>query len=168
MDTLRRHIGGHEGAAPGQLCVTELGSLILRAGRAAGLIVRAEIQVVGHTGTREVVGEMDYGWYCPTTRNWLVAWELDGRDVGEAHIAGKAERLGNAKKFIACTATMKVQVLHSLRNSLKPWGRSQADRCRRLLGSGVRVVSDEELIAPLGIEGYIKEARRLAGMKELP
>jgi len=75
-----------------------MGSLVMRAGRAGGLIVRMEIGVAGNTGTRPVAGAVDRGWYCPKTRQWLVAWEFDRRDVGEGHIAGTDARLGNAKK----------------------------------------------------------------------
>jgi len=169
METLRRHLGSHPGATSGQLCVTELGSLVMRAGRAGGLIVRAEVQVPGHTGKRAITGEIDYGWFCPKTKNWLVAWELDGRDAGKGHIGGTDDRLGNAKKFAACppTVKLKVQVLYALKNNLTPWSPSKADQSRTLLGPNVRVISDEDLMRPNGIESFINEARQLAGLEGL-
>ena len=68
---------------------------------------------------------------------------------------------------MASTALLKVQVLYALRNDLSPWGASQAERCRQILGSGIRVITDEQLMAPNGIESYINEARRLAGLPSL-
>jgi hypothetical protein len=169
MNSLRLHMGGHDGAALGQLCVTEIGSLIMRAGRIGGLKIRMELPVAVKRDGRDSRGEMDCGWYCPSTRRLLIAWEFDGCNVKQKHIGGDHKRIGNAKKFAGCGALVKVQVLYALRNDLSPWGgRSQADRCRQLLGRSVRVVSDEDLMAPGGIESYIAEARRLAGLPALP
>ena len=161
MHTLRTHIGNHDGARPGALCRVELESFVMRAGRAAGLKVRAEVRVAGHTGVSPVTGELDCAWLDPVDGRYLVMFEFDGRDVGRGHIEGTHKRLGNAKKFEACGAELKVQVLYGLRNDLTQWGPSQRDRCQRLLGAGVRVVSDEELMAPGGIERLVEEACKL-------
>lgn len=168
MQTLRTHIGGHANAAAGQLCLVEVSSLIWRAARVGGLRARCEVPLQCRIGTAQKTGEMDCGWYSATTAQWLVAWELDGRDVGRAHIEGNTKLVGNAQKFAVSTALLKVQVLYSLRNDLSPWGASQAARCRKILGAGVRVISDEDLMASGGIERYVNEARHLAGLPPLP
>jgi hypothetical protein len=115
----------------------ELTSLIIRAGRAGGLDVVTELPVLS--------GEMDCAWYSPGFSTLLVAWEFDGRDVGNGHIAGTKTRIGNAAKFIACTALRKIQVLYSLRNNLAYWGKSRATKIRALLSSDVEIITDVEL-----------------------
>jgi hypothetical protein len=157
MESLRKYIGAHKGRLVGELYQRELTSLILRAGRVAGLDVRTEIKVL--------TGAMDCGWYAPGSASLIVAWEFDGRDVGNAHISGTGKRLGNAKKFAACGAKSKIQVLYALRNDLAYFNKSRADRVATLLGADVEIVTDEQLMAPSGIEAIIDRARRLAGLE---
>ncbi len=155
METLRKHIGGHKGCEAGQLYQRELTSLVIRAGRVAELDVRTEIRILS--------GEMDCGWYSAGLKKLLVAWEFDGRDANDDHIGG-GRRLGNANKFAACGAMIKIQVLYALRNDLSYFRKSRAQRMRNLLGPEVEIVTDEELMAQDGIERFMTRARVLAGL----
>jgi hypothetical protein len=157
--TLRTHIGQHRGRLPGELYQRELTSLIIRAGRAGGLGVLTELPVLS--------GAIDCAWYSPGFATLLVAWEFDGRDVGDGHIAGTSKRLGNAKKFAACGALRKIQVLYALRNNLKYWGSSRAHEIRTLLAPDVEIMTDRELMADGGIEKVIDEVRALADLPPL-
>ena len=171
METLRRYLGGHHPHFPNWLHVLEVGALIVRAGRAAGLIVKAEIVV---TATDDLGapqrGEMDCGWYSQSG-DLIVAWEFDGRDVDDWHLFGGRRptkrgdvfKLGNVRKFAACGAPIKVQVLYSLKNDLTP-----KPPARRSLDSAifpdVSVVTDENLMLAGGIESLIQRARQQAGL----
>lgn len=145
MKALKEYIGGHPSFNRGQLTMHETGMLIVAAGRKAGFDVRSEVQV-------EIPGwqtkkKIDFGWYhADDPKTLVVAWEVDGLDVPENHICGNEKRAGNRAKFNAINARRKVQVLYSLRN------RRQLSPCnhalvQKQLGSGISVVTDEELYA---------------------
>ena len=148
--SLRANLGG-TGKRPGQLTLPELQFLVRRAGEQAGFDVSTEVPVLS--------GRMDCAWLERTTFRWLVAWEFDGRDVRPNHIAGNARRLGNAKKFAASDAALKIQALYSVRGGVL--GSSGVATCRRCLAPEVRVIVDEELMAPAGIEAIMDAARAL-------
>jgi hypothetical protein len=159
--------------------VLEVGALVLRAGRAAELTVRTEISVVAvNVLGNSQRGEIDCGWYCPRTDRLIVAWEFDGRDAKDGHLLGAVKvdntgnrkaTLGNAQKFRACNAAMKVQVFYGLKNDLtsKPAARPPLDSSAF---GGVVCVTDEELMShgPRSIECFVNEARVLAGKLPFP
>lgn len=154
--SLRLNLGGN-GQRPGQLTLPELQTLVQRAGEQAGFHVRPEVPALS--------GKMDFAWFEKATLRWIVAWEIDGRDVRPNHIAGTARRLGNANKFAACGAALKVQALYTVRGGIL--GSSGIATCRRCLAQDVRVIPDEDLMKPGGIEAIIEEARKLAGFTPL-
>ena len=144
----------------------------MRAGRAAGLVVKAEI-AVDVPNERGLIqrGEMDCGWYSPKGE-LVVAWEFDGRDADDWHLLGGRKttssgrevlKLGNARKFSACGAPLKVQVFYSLKNDLTPKPPARP-ALNQLLFPDVDVVSDEQLMRAGGIEMYIERARNKAGI----
>jgi hypothetical protein len=167
LQKLRVLLGRHVGAKQGQLCLVELAWFVMYAGWVAELRVRHEVKIQVPVGNTSKTGAMDSGWYCPKTGRWLVARELDGRDAKDGHFCGNKKRIGNARKFAASTAMLKVQVLYTLKNDLSPWGESRAEQHRKLLSPSVEVVSDEQIVAQGGIEGYINRARSLAGLPAL-
>ena len=162
----RTYLGGHTGLRAGQLHQLEASALILRAGRAAGLIVRTEHQVsVRNSVDDPVSGEIDVCWFCPHTRRLLAAWEIDGHDAGESHILGNPKKgtAGIKAKLEACTAPIKVQLLYSLKNNLSAKGPSKRKQIEQWL-AGIPVVTDEELMDPThgdNIETWMERARAL-------
>ena len=141
----------------GQLTLPQLQELVRRGCEHIGFEVKREVPVPG--------GRMDFMWVDPTTGRRVVAWELDGRNVCPNHIAGSARRRGNAAKFAACGAYLKIQALYSVRGRVL--GSKGFDNCRRYLGDDVLVVGDEELMASGGIESILEEAIRLARLPSL-
>jgi hypothetical protein len=167
--TLRMHLGGHANMGSGRLFEREAAALVIRAGHAAGLLVRAEIPTPwAKLSLNGKMPAMDYGWYAPSSNKLIVAWELDGRDVGDEHIAGNAakNKPGNAKKFAGSLAPIKIQVLYSVENALTTKPPSRVQFIRKLLPVDVRIVTDEELMdpAPAGIDVIMVEARKSAGL----
>jgi hypothetical protein len=156
----RSHLGCHHGFRPGQLHQLEAATLVLRAGRMAGMIVRAEHRLhVVSPGGRQRSGEIDICWFHPITNRFVVAWEIDGQDPPDEHILGGGPKdlTGNKAKFHACGADIKVQVLYSLKNDISSKGRSKRQQINGWL-SEVDVVTDEELMAPSpeGIDTWIR------------
>lgn len=153
---MRDYLGGHDSLPPGYLHKEEVFSLIIRAGRAAGFVVRTEVPArwAGNMPTGRPP-TLDCGWYTHGGA-LLVAWEFDGRDVGDGHLTGPT---GNRRKFSGCAAPMKFQVLYSAKNDLLPKPPSRAAAVRLLLLPDVEVLTDEELMVPGGIEGVMTRAR---------
>lgn len=157
----RTYLGGHTSFRPGQLHQLEAGALVLRAGRAAGLLVRTEHPVPAPTpGGRRARGEVDVCWFCPRSGRVLIAWEVDGHDAGEAHFLGSAvkDTAGNRSKLTACAAPISVQLLYSVKNDLSPKPASKRVEISKWMTGVAEVTTDEELMAPGGIEMWMKRA----------
>lgn len=154
--SLRSGLGG-KGQRPGQLTKDDMRKLVQLAGEQAGFEVKPEVPAL--------TGRMDFGWFEKATLIWIVAWEIDGRNVAPNHIEGDEGRLGNAKKFAACGAALKVQALYTVRGRIL--GSAGIATCRRCLAQDVRVIVDEDLMKPGGIEAIMEEARKLAGFSQL-
>jgi hypothetical protein len=159
----RSHLGCHHGFRSGQLHQLEAATLVLRAGRMAGMVVRTEHRLdVVSPGGRHKSGEIDICWFHPSTNRLLVAWEIDGQDPPDEHILGGGPKdlTGNKAKLAACGADIKVQVLYSLKNDISPKGRSKRQQISGWL-PGVDVVTDEDLMSPSpdGIDKLINALR---------
>lgn len=134
--------------------------LIVCAGRRAGFIVTTEISVQAQTPTgRAVRGEIDVGWY--TEGRLIAVWEVDGQDAGRAHFLGdpSKETAGNTAKLSSAEAPSKVQVLYSLKNNLKLKGTSKCASIQGWLNGVAPLVTDEELMAPQGIEAWTQRIK---------
>lgn len=155
--------------AGGRLFEREAAALVIRAGRAAGLIVHAEIPIpAAKLSMKGKMPTMDYGWLAPSTNKLLVAWELDGQDAQNRHIEGHVpkDKPGNVRKFSCCSAVFKIQVLYSVTNGVRGKGASRALQIAKLLPKDVRIMTDEELMAPApdGIDQVMEIARQAAGL----
>jgi hypothetical protein len=67
---------------------------------------------------------LDVVWLKPRdSKSVTVAWEIDARDVGDAHLRGKhnsdgsIKTLGNIRKLLATRAPRKIQALYSIRGT---------------------------------------------------
>jgi hypothetical protein len=100
---------------------------------------------------------LDCGWF-GGTGELVVAWEFDGRDVGQEHLVGNPTKgkAGNLqKKFKRASAQLRIQALYSLRNGhALPLMRAQTPG---LLQPHARVVADEQLMCR-GISDVVKDA----------
>lgn len=93
LHMLRPYLGSHPQMQSGQLFELEVVSLVIWAGHAAKILVRAEIPIpTAKISPRGRMPTMDYGGD-PATNTLLVPWELDGQDVQDSHIRGNALRV---------------------------------------------------------------------------
>lgn len=157
----RSHLGGHRGFRPGQLHQLEAATLVLRAGRVAGMIVRTEYSLaIMSPGGQLRRGEIDICWFHPVTNRLIVAWEIDVQDPPDVHVLGGGPKdlAGNKAKLDGCGAEIKVQVLYSLKNDITSKGRSKRQQITTWL-PGVEVTTDEELmLSPGGIDTWVQRA----------
>jgi hypothetical protein len=147
----KRHLGSHEGLPDSHLHKEAVFSVMMRAARCAGLKVRTEVPARWVSAR----SAMDCGWYSATGK-LLVAFEFDGRDVSNDHIAG------NVAKFAGCPAPIKVQILYSTCNDLTAKRNGRASEVARMVGPAVQVITDEQLMAG-HLEELVAHARASAG-----
>lgn len=153
MDDLRMYLGSHDGLSPLQLHKEEVASLIIRAGRKKGFVVRTEVEARWAASTGRSPA-LDCGWY--RDGRLVVAFEFDGRDVADGHLT---KDTGNVAKFMGCIAPLQIQVLYSVKNDLKPKPPSRRSFVERLLApTEALVVDDTELMRPGGIERLMEMA----------
>jgi hypothetical protein len=152
---LIRLLGHHPDAAKGQLTLYELGALVIVAGTEAGFRVFSEsplaLGLLDRNGRRRRES-FDCVWFS-TCHKPVVAWELDGQNVGDQHLKGtfhkvagvrQVRRIGSIRKFGATGAPIRVQALYSIRGRLLPNRVRAVKDCYR--GKGVQVLSDVQLI----------------------
>jgi hypothetical protein len=169
MHILRPYLKSLGNLDSGQMTERDAAMLVIAAGRKAGFTVRTEVSVVGHRPSgKSGRGEIDVGWYAPMhgrgpqDDRLVVAWEIDGRDASDGHFTGRLDKdtLGNSAKFNAACAARKIQILYSLSNNLKPKRRFN-ENIFKLLPVDVVIYTDEQLMAPNGIELLQNELRRM-------
>jgi hypothetical protein len=155
MQILRTYINSLGLPDSTHLTERDVAMLVIAAGRQAGFTVRTEFSVVGRKPSGvQGRGEIDVGWYGPMPeRRLVVAWEIDGRDAPDSHFTGRRNKeiLGNVAKFNGSFAERKIQVLYSLSNNLSP-KRPFNTNIPLLLPQDVTIYTDEQLMAPNGIE----------------
>lgn len=159
LELVKKHLGGHQGH-PDQrwLHKEEVFCLLMWAGRCAGFTVKTELPVMVPNG---LSGEIDCGWFNAAGR-LVVAWEVDGRDVGDIHVLGTRgarPRAGTLEKLEASSATIKFQVLYSLCNDLSAKRPSREATLRACFPPTVQVITDMALMTSGVLDRIVKSAQ---------
>jgi hypothetical protein len=117
-----------EGAEAGRLTLEQLKKVIQSAGRAAGLTVQMEYPAQVTMFDQYLRGFLDCVWKRPDDGAVIVAWEIDGIDVGREHVFGhevpppwRRNAVGIIRKLSKIEAPTKVHALYSFRRcALQP------------------------------------------------